>query len=117
MTKKMRWKIGWACWITSLYGTRDAAVNWGNTVEKHLKKIGFRQGIASDSLYYHKAKGISTLVHGDDYVSVAGEAQLKWLEKELEKAYEIKTSLVGKAKSMSKEVRVLNRIIRWTPQG
>ena len=101
----------------SLYGTRDAAVNWGNTVEKHLKKIGFRQGIASDSLYYHKAKGISTLVHGDDYVSVAGEAQLKWLEKELEKAYEIKTSLVGKAKSMSKEVRVLNRIIRWTPQG
>ena len=28
----------------SLYGTRDAARNWSNTVEEHLKKIGFEQG-------------------------------------------------------------------------
>ena len=27
----------------SLYGTRDAARNWSNTVEEHLKKIGFKQ--------------------------------------------------------------------------
>ena len=69
----------------SLYGTRDAALNWGNTVEKHLRSIGFTQGVASDSLYYHPAKGISTLVHGDDYVSVGELDHLRWMENELEK--------------------------------
>ena len=31
-----------------------------------------------------------TLVHGDDYVSSGPERDMAWLEKELEKAYEIK---------------------------
>merc|ERR1712026_17253 len=31
----------------SLYGTRDAAQNWQKTVEKNLKKIGFKQGVGN----------------------------------------------------------------------
>ena len=68
----------------SLYGTRDAAQNWQNTVERNLKKIGFRQGVASSSVYYNEQWKISTLVHGDDYVSVGSEEQMKWLKTELE---------------------------------
>ena len=34
----------------SLYGTRDAARNWSNTVEEHLKKIRFEQGKASGNI-------------------------------------------------------------------
>ena len=40
----------------SLYGTRDAAQNWQNTVEVHLKEFGFRQGLASGSVFYHESK-------------------------------------------------------------
>ena len=101
----------------SLYGTRDAAQNWQNTVERNLKKIGFKQGSASGSVYYHGGRNISTLVHGDDYVSVGAEADLEWLRVELENDYDIKTTIVGRRRGLEKEVRVLNRIIRWTEEG
>ena len=43
----------------SLYGTRDAAKNWSNTVEEHLKKIGFKQGRSSGNIYYHNRRQLS----------------------------------------------------------
>ena len=36
-------------------------------------------------------EGTKTLVHGDSYVSAGIEGSVSWLEKELEKAYELKT--------------------------
>ena len=60
----------------SLYGTRDAAQNWQNTVEKNLKRIGFKQGVASSSVYHHRERGISTLVHGD---GIQGCTLMRWL--------------------------------------
>ena len=53
------------------------------------------QRVASSSVYYHKEKRISTLVHGDDYVSVGSEEAMQWMKKKLEDDYEIKTSRVG----------------------
>ena len=79
----------------SLYGTRDAARNWSNTVEEHLCKIGFKQGKASGNVYHHRERELSTLVHGDDYVTVGPEDGARWLKEELEKVYKIKTSVVG----------------------
>ena len=35
------------------------------------------------------------MVHGDDYVSAGTEESVAWLEKELEKAYEIKIQKLG----------------------
>ena len=65
----------------SLYGTRDAARNWSDTVEKHLKGIGFKQGKASGNIYYHLGRELSTLVHGDDYITVGSEESANWLKK------------------------------------
>ena len=39
------------------------------------------------------------------------------MKEELEKVYEIKTSMVGRRQGLEKEVRVLNRIMRWTHEG
>ena len=100
--------------LKSPYGTRDAALNWQNTVEKHLRRIGFQQGKASGSVYHHKGRGLATLVHGDDYVTVGSEESTSWLKMELEKQYEIKTKVVGRRSGLDKEVRVLNRVVRWT---
>ena len=40
----------------SLYGTRDAAVNWTNTFTKHLIEIGFTVGDASPCNFYYKTR-------------------------------------------------------------
>ena len=45
----------------SLCGTRDAAQNWQHTVEEHLKSLGFRQGLASGSVFHHEVKQLSEL--------------------------------------------------------
>ena len=53
----------------SMYGTRDAAQNWQRTVAGHLISIGFRQGVANPCIFHNATKDVTTIVHGDDYVS------------------------------------------------
>ena len=99
----------------SLYGTRDAASNWQKHLTKHLEEIGFISGIGHPSVYHHKARGLVTLVHGDDYTTAGEPADLRWMKAELEKAYEIKTQVVGPEGDVTG--KVLNRIITYTGHG
>jgi len=100
-----------------LYGTRDAAKGWQETLSTHLTSIGFTRGLGHPSVFHHKGQGIKTLVHGDDYVSSGSPASMAWLEKELGKAYEIKTQRLGLGSGLCSEGKVLNRIIRATSGG
>ena len=40
----------------SLYGTRDAAMNWQEEVAREMRKLGFRRGKYNPCLYYHAEK-------------------------------------------------------------
>ena len=100
-----------------LYGTRDAARSWQQTLTDHLVKIGFTKGVGHISVFHHVERGIKTLVHGDDYFSAGPKASLDWMEQQLSEAYEIKTQRVCGRNGCSKEGKVLNRIVRWTPTG
>ena len=62
-------------------------------------------------------KQIKTLVHGDDYVSAGTTGSMDWLDKELTKAYEIKTQKLGMGIGYKKEGKVLNRVLRITEDG
>ena len=97
----------------SLYGTRDAAVNWSRTFTAHLASIGFEIGKASPCNFYHPEHGISLTVHGDDFTSTGREADLRWLDLQLRAKYEIKTDFLGPGPSHSKQLRILNRVISW----
>ena len=55
-----------------------------------------------------------TFVHGDDYVSSAMPAQLKWFKGKLENKYQIKTQWLGQGSEYQQEVKILNRIIGWS---
>ena len=57
------------------------------------------------------------MVHGDDFVSTGAEPSLKWLESILNKEFKIKTSIIGPDKNDNKEIKILNRIIRYTEHG
>ena len=36
-----------------LYGTRDAALNWQQTLSDHLAKAGFKRGVGHPPVFYH----------------------------------------------------------------
>ena len=103
----------------SLYGTRDAAQNWADSYTKLLKSIGFECGKGSPCNFVHKERQISLSVHGDDFTSTGPERSLRWLDGQLKAAYEIKTKYLGPEGRLGHvdEVRVLNRVIRWTEDG
>jgi hypothetical protein len=52
-------------------------------------------------------------VHGDDFLIVANAEQLKWLEEKLAEEYAIKTEILGPDPGQVKEVKILNRTLRW----
>lgn len=61
----------------SMYGTRDAALNWHEHYRDHLISLGSDQGRASPCLFYHKDRGIRVFEHGDDYVSSGHGRRIK----------------------------------------
>ena len=66
----------------------------------------------------HPSRGIVVNVHGDDLTGVGPAHQLDWYEAELAKHYEISVQpRLGPGPDDAKEATVLNRVIRWTPQG
>ena len=105
-----------------LYGTRDAALNWQQTLSDHLVDNGFVRGVGHPSVFHHATRDIWTLVHGDDYCSAGSGVDLDWLEGVLASKYEIKTQRIGRGKTKdgklkSSEGQVLNRVVRRTDDG
>ena len=77
-----------------------------------MGKLGFKNGRYNASTYYHPTRKLRTIVHGDDFATVADVTNVAWLRQKLEERFELKTMVVG-----SKENRVtiiLNRVIRCT---
>ena len=46
-----------------LYGTRDAAKGWQETVSAHLVSIGFTRGLGHPCVFRQQEKRTKTLVH------------------------------------------------------
>ncbi len=78
-------EVGWP--NVCLYGDRDAAREWQDTLRKHLELLGFKRGRGYPAIFHHHERGIKTLVHGDDYVSSGMSSDLDWLQNELGKRY------------------------------
>ena len=95
----------------SMYGTRGAAQNRAADYSARLLQSGFEQGKVFPYTFYHEARSIRTIVHGDDYVSVGQPKQLQWLEEQLKAQYHIKSQMLGQGPDQLKETKILNRII------
>ena len=100
-----------------LYGTRDAAKGWQDTLSEQLEACGFKRGVGHPSVFWHEARDLMTLVHGDDYVTSGQDEQLDWLEEQLKAAYEIQTQRLGMGPQCEAEGKVLNRIVRCDAGG
>ena len=68
----------------SMYGARDAALNWSLEYAATLLVGGYVQGRANRCLFYNKALGVSVMVHGDDFIAVGPHQHLQETKKTLE---------------------------------
>ena len=78
----------------SMYGTRDAAMNWAKKCVDVMIGCGFERGIASHCNFYYPGRRVSVTIYGDDYISIGRERDFKWSEEELKRNFEIKTELL-----------------------
>ena len=101
----------------SLYGTRDAAKNWAQTHTAFLNQIGFETGKGSTCNFHHQKKQIAMTVHGDDFTACGSDQDLTWLSAKFKEKFEVKVQILGPGSEHEQEVRILNRIVRWTESG
>ena len=100
----------------SLYGTRDAALNWTTTYTEFLVSIGFVKGKGCTCNFHHP-KGLMMTVHGDDFTSTGSTKDLAWLKGRFESKFEITAKVLGPEAGQEREIRVLNRVLRWEQNG
>ena len=79
----------------SLYGTRDAAMNWQEEVAREMVRFGFARGKYNPCLYFHQKRNLRTFLHGDDFATVGTREKVRWFKEALEKRFEIKTQCIG----------------------
>ena len=102
--------------LRSMYGCRDAGLNWELTVAKRMKAIGFTQGKSSPCLHYHATRKLRTTVHGDDFTTLGPRESRDWLHGELSKEWTISIrGILGPpdVAGCDHEIIILNRILTW----
>ena len=101
-----------------MYGTRAAADGWQQEYSGFLKSIGFRQGAACPCLFVNSERQLAVSVHGDDFTTAGPKVEIDWFERLLEEKYELKKGgRLGPGIEDTKELTVLNRVIRWVDGG
>ena len=111
--------------VRCLYGTRDAPKRWEAFLAQQLVELGFAKGRASPCCYFHAALGVRCIVHGDDFVLSGTAAALDEIKAGMHERFLMKElgrlgggpPAAGAAVGELRELRVLNRVIRWTREG
>ena len=102
----------------SLHGFLDAASCWSDEVSDMLVTNGFAVGKACPALFRHEGEEIIGLVHGDDFLTLSDDRGQDFFEKCLKERYQYKMrGRLGSRPGDTREIRVLNRYIRWSMGG
>ena len=106
----------------AMNGTRDGALNWGEdlseTLESRLKSCVFRRGQACPCTYYDEAHELRAVAHTNDILVSGPRPACQLLMEELMGVYEFTFETLGHSSEGGvMEMTILNRIIRWTPEG
>ena len=104
--------------LKHMYGTMAAADGWQQEYSGYLRSLGFVQGEACPCLFVNAKRDLALSVHGDDFTTVGPKCELDKFEQQLESKYELKRGgRLGPGDDDSKELTVLNRVLRWTANG
>ena len=80
----------------SLYGMRDAPLNWELQIRKVMIALGFKQGKSNPCIYCYAGRDLRTVVHGDDFTTAGTFENILWLHGELSKKWKcIERGILG----------------------
>ena len=101
--------------LRSLYGTQDASKIFQDDYQGYLRQHGAEFNRLCPSLFKISARGLLGAVHGDDFMLVGEEADLKWFDEILNKRYTARwENTLGGGPG---EMFFLNRLIKYIPDG
>jgi hypothetical protein len=104
--------------VRCLYGTRDAPKRWEAFLAEQLVALGFAKGRASPCCYFHPVLEVRCIVHGDDFVLTGRAWALDEVKAGMHERFLLKElGRLGGGPGELRELRVLNRVIRWTTSG
>ena len=99
-----------------LYGMRNAASAWERDfAEKLVEEAGFVRGRAAPATFVQPTAGVRLVVWGDDFTFLGRDLDLKAMARKMGEWYQVKVrGFVGPDPEDLKEIRILNRTIRWS---
>lgn len=104
--------------LKAMYGKRDAAQSREYAYAEELVQLGFRRGKATPCAFYHPARNLRLVVHGDDFTLLGHEPDLKWYRRGITAVVEVNfRGRIGPAATYLKAIRILDRVVQWTPEG
>ena len=100
------------------YGMRPAASAWEEDYSKNLESIGFKRGKSASTTFFHAETGVRLVVWGDDFTFMGRGEDIKMMRNHLDQWYETTSRrTLGPEPGDYKEVRILNRTLKWGPNG
>ena len=103
--------------LRSMYGTQDASNLWQEDYTGTLAQRGYKPGRSNPAMFHsHRGDG-RMLVHGDDFVLLADDKEIKAVEQLLKSKYTVKVVSVISHGSLQQEAVILNRIVRYVPSN
>ena len=92
--------------------------NWEEHYSKVHENLGFKPGLASTCIFRHPTRNIVVVIHGDDFTALGWDKDLDWYRHEIQGCMQTKVKgRIGPGDNDLKTMRVLNRIVEWTPKG
>jgi len=104
--------------LKCLYGSRDAGQSFELLVHDFMTSRGFQVGLFTPCTFYHRDKGLTVYVYGDNFVVKGTRSQNDQFVSDL--GTEMIANVEGvlgpdPSKGDSLEVVCLNKIFRWVP--
>ena len=100
-----------------MYGTRDAAAAWERECTRTLNWLDSSL-VSNPAWLYSEKLDAPTMAHGDDFISLGDDEVLREVERVMSSHYTIKVrAVLGAGRDDAKEVRILNRYVRWNSDG
>ncbi|CAJ1373293.1 unnamed protein product [Effrenium voratum] len=104
--------------LRSMYGTQDASKIFQMDYQGLMEKEKGEFSKLCPALFKFQERGIIGLVHGDDFLVLAEDDQLTWMDGVLNSKYKARwEATVGDGELDGKEMFFLNRLIRYVADG
>ena len=101
-----------------LYGCRPAAQAWEEHYSALLTGHGFKRLKSVPVAFFHESRGMSGVVHGDDFVWEGTDEDLDWVLGVLQSEYELKSrGRLGFGPKDVRKIDMLGRIVELTEEG